>query len=92
MDIMLNKIVATLIIFLALSLNSAVFADEKININKATKSELLSINGIGSTTADEIIAYREKNGAFSSIDDLTKVKGIGEKKAAKLSENITLTE
>jgi competence protein ComEA len=92
MDIMLNKIVATLIIFLALSLNSAVFADEKININKATKSELLSINGIGSATADEIIAYREKNGAFSSIDDLTKVKGIGEKKAAKLSENITLTD
>jgi competence protein ComEA len=86
---MLRKLIFALLLS---SMSIIAIASDKININLATKSELLTINGIGSTTADEIIAYREKNGAFSSIDDLTKVKGIGEKKAAKLSENITLTD
>jgi competence protein ComEA len=86
---MLRKLIFALLLS---SMSIIAIASDKININQATKSELLTINGIGSATADEIIAYREKNGAFSSIDDLTKVKGIGEKKAAKLSENITLTE
>jgi competence protein ComEA len=48
----------------------------------------MSLNGIGEATAQKIIADREKNGPFSSVDDLTRVSGIGEKKLAALRESI----
>ena len=47
-----------------------------ININIATKAELTSLPGIGEAKAQAIIEYREKNGNFSSVNDLTKVNGI----------------
>ena len=52
----------------------------KIDLNKATLTELTQLKGIGEKYAERIIAYREKNGKFQKIEDLMKVKGIGQKK------------
>src|SRR5438445_10642791 len=48
-----------------------------VNINTATKDELVSLKGVGEKRAQAIIDYRTKNGSFKSIDDLEKVPGIG---------------
>ena len=54
-----------------------------IDINTANAAELASLTNIGLKKAKQIIAYREANGLFVSIDDLTKVKGIGLKTIEK---------
>ncbi|MEW5692591.1 MAG: ComEA family DNA-binding protein [Candidatus Hydrogenedentota bacterium] len=58
----------------------------KVNINKASKSELMTIKGIGETTAERIIEGRP----YKTIDDLKKVKGIGEKKFEALKPFVTV--
>ncbi|WP_439275166.1 ComEA family DNA-binding protein [Psychrobacter sp. 1U2] len=50
-----------------------------VNINSASEGELVTLDGIGSSKAQEIILYREMFGAFKSVDELEKVKGIGAK-------------
>lgn len=62
--------------------------ESMININNADESELLLLDGIGPSKAAEIIKYREENGAFNSIEELTNVSGIGEKTFEKIKENI----
>lgn len=57
----------------------------KININTASRSELMKLPRIGPKTADKIIAYRSIHGSFFSLNDLQKVKGIGQKTVEKLS-------
>ena len=54
-----------------------------ININRASEGELVSLNGIGSSKAQEIILYREMFGNFKSVDELEQVKGIGIKTIEK---------
>jgi len=56
----------------------------KVNINKADIETLIKIPGIGHVKAKAIIDYRGKIGKFKSLDELTKVKGIGNKTLAKL--------
>jgi competence protein ComEA len=51
----------------------------KININKAKADEFSQLKGIGQKKAQAIIQYRKVNGAYNSLDDLLKVKGIGKK-------------
>lgn len=58
--------------------------DERINVNTASKEELIRIPGIAEVLADRIIEYRTANGPFSSLDELTNVKGIGEKSLARM--------
>ncbi len=53
-------------------------SDGLVNINTATLSELTTLPGIGQTKANQIIAYRESNGNFSSIEDIKNVSGIGD--------------
>ncbi len=62
----------------------------KININTASLEELTSLNGIGESKAKSIIKYREENGNFKTIEDITKVSGISENLFAKIKENITV--
>lgn len=59
-----------------------------VNINTATAAELIALPGVGDATAAEIIRDREANGAFTSVEDLMRVSGIGEKKFAKLKDRI----
>lgn len=61
----------------------------KISINTGTLEELMTLPGIGESKAKDIISYRESNGPFNTIEDITKVTGIGESIFAKIKENIT---
>ena len=72
MDILKSCIFAVL-----LSLPVLTFAGQTININTADKELLMSIKGIGEKRAEAIIAYREKNGPFKSVDQLAEIKGVG---------------
>jgi competence protein ComEA len=61
-----------------------------ININSATQDELETLPGIGPTIAQRIILYRETNGAFTSIEDIQMVEGIGQKKFEAIMYLITV--
>jgi len=54
------------------------WAAEMVNINTATEAELMKLDKIGAAKAAEIIKYRNEHGPFTRIDDLKKVKGIGD--------------
>ncbi|WP_214269453.1 ComEA family DNA-binding protein, partial [Staphylococcus pseudoxylosus] len=58
----------------------------KINLNSASETQLLSVNGIGPTKAKSIIEYREQHGNFESVEQLKEVKGIGSKTLEKISD------
>lgn len=58
--------------------------DSRININTASKTQLMELPGIGDIIADRIIAYRTAHGPFQSIEDLMNVEGIGEKKMQQI--------
>lgn len=62
--------------------------DSKININSADESQLETISGVGPSTAKKIIDYREKEGKFSSIEDIKNVSGIGDKKFESMKDSI----
>ncbi len=62
-----------------------------VNLNTATKEELMLLPGIGKTTAEAILAYRKEKGNFKTVDDLKNVKGIGDKKLAALKPYLTVT-
>jgi comEA protein len=63
---------------------------QEIDINSASKDELVGVPGIGKTLAERIVLYRENEGEFTSIEDLQKVKGISKKKLEKLKPYITV--
>jgi len=60
--------------------------EKSINLNSASKEELMNIKGIGLKTAGNIIEFREKNGKFGSLNDLMKIKGIGPSKYQKFTK------
>ena len=59
-----------------------------INLNTATKEELLTLDGIGESKANAIIDYRNKNGPFKNVEEIKNVSGIGESAYEKLKDNI----
>ncbi len=62
--------------------------DNKVSINNGSLEELMTIKGIGESKARSIIEYREKNGKFNSIEDITKVSGIGQSTFEKIKNYI----
>lgn len=61
-----------------------------VNLNSATAAELDALDGIGPTTAQKIIDYREQHGGFASIDDLDLVPGIGPATVESLRDSVTV--
>lgn len=61
-----------------------------VNINTADADTLTALPGIGRVLAERIVAYRRQNGPFRVIEEITKVEGIGEKKAEAILELITV--
>ena len=63
---------------------------EIINVNSAKKDEFNFLQNVGPVTAERIIRFREDFGVFKSIDDLTRVKGIGPKTLDNLRKYVTI--
>ena len=76
---------------LALSLSPlASLASPPVDINSADAATLEQVRGIGPAKANAIVAYRQENGSFQSVDDLVKVPGIGERSLEQLREQVTI--
>ena len=61
-----------------------------VDINRASVTELEALPGVGPATAEAIVAHREQNGPFASVDDLLDVRGIGEAKLEQLRDQATV--
>lgn len=64
--------------------------DARININKASKEELMTLPGVGESRAESIIKHREQQGAFQSIEEIMQVSGIKEGLFEKIKDLITI--
>lgn len=62
----------------------------RVNINTADLAELMTLNGVGESRAESIIAYREQNGGFKAVEDIMKVTGIKEGLYEKIREQIAV--
>ncbi len=62
----------------------------QVNVNKADAKALTTVKGIGAKRAQAIVDYRQQHGAFKSMDDLAKVKGISSKMAEKIRSQLKL--
>lgn len=61
-----------------------------VHLNKAGLEELETLPGVGPVTAQKILDFRKANGPFRSVDELTRIKGIGEKKLKALRGQLSL--
>ena len=77
------------ILFAFLAFCSFIFA--AVDLNKASKEELMSIKGVGEKKAEAIIEYREKT-PFKSVEDLANVKGFGTKSVEKIKSELSVDE
>lgn len=64
--------------------------DGRVNLNSATKEELMTLPGVGESRAESIIQYREENGSFQAIEEIMQVSGIKEGLYEKIKELITV--
>ncbi len=62
----------------------------KVNLNTATKEELMTLRGVGEAKAADIIGYRESHGGFQKIEDIKKISGIKEAAFQKIKDEITV--
>ena len=85
------KLLNTFILTLVLLLPLAAPAASPVNINTADKATLITaISGVGEKKAEAIIEYREQHGPFKSVDEITKIKGIGQGILDKNRENLSV--
>lgn len=86
-----RKIMKNLILLLLFLFSTNLLA-APVNVNTADSKAIAdALNGIGIKKADAIVKYRTENGAFATVEDLTKVKGIGQKTLEKNKKDILLT-
>ena len=86
------EIIKKTLLAVCLLIPTILFA-ETVNINTADKESLMmSIKGVGETRAEAIIAYREQNGAFNSVEELTEVRGIGASIVEKNMDNLSVAD
>ena len=69
---------------------SAPAEGQPLNLNTATLEQLDTLSGIGPTTAQKILDFREERGGFGSVEELGEIPGIGDKRLATLREEVTL--
>lgn len=62
----------------------------KVNLNTATREELMTLRGIGEAKAEDIIRYREEQGGFGCIEDVMKISGIKEAAFQKIKDDISV--
>lgn len=70
---------------------NAGFSDGRVNLNTATKEQLMTLNGIGESRAQDIIRYRQEHGKFEKIEDIMRISGIKESAFQKIKEDITVS-
>lgn len=63
---------------------------DRVNINKASKEELMTLSGIGESKASQILSYREENGFFQRTEDIMNISGIKEGVFGKIKDKITV--
>ena len=68
--------------------NESSDADGRINLNTATKEELMTLSGVGEAKAEAIISYRETNGPFKAVSDIMNISGIKEGLYNKIKDYI----
>lgn len=76
------------ILILLIMLVGALLAS--VDMNNASAKEFTSLKGVGTKKADAIVSYRSSHGCFSSIEGLSKVKGIGVKTIEKNKDKLVL--
>ena len=86
----MKRIMIVLMFLMSMMLAGGAYAGDMLNVNTATATQLETIKGIGPKTAAAIVAYRTEHGDFSSVDALTAVKGIGDKKLMKIAGGLTV--
>ncbi|MCI8660394.1 MAG: hypothetical protein HFG54_09145 [Lachnospiraceae bacterium] len=62
----------------------------KVNLNTATKEELMGLRGIGEARAEDIIRFREERGGFKRIEDIMEISGIKDAAFQKIKDDITV--
>lgn len=67
-------------------------ASKPVDINAADEGQLMAIPGIGQALAQRILEWRQEHGPFQRVEDLMKVKGIGDKSFEKLRPYVTVTK
>jgi competence protein ComEA len=73
-------VIMLMVCFMAvMSAPAVATGSETININTASVDELTQLQKVGPKTAENIVAYRDVNGPFKTLDDLKNVKGVGDK-------------
>ncbi|MBE0485482.1 ComEA family DNA-binding protein [Marinobacter sp.] len=84
-------ILTTLVLLFSLA-TGFTYANEPgaININTADVAVLASLNGIGESKAQAIVAYRDENGPFQSVEDLANVRGIGARTVENNAERLSV--
>ena len=75
---------------LALVFAAPAMAGEPVNLNQANAEKLTDLDGIGEVLAERIVEFRQANGGFDSVDQLSQVEGIGAKTVAALEDRVAV--
>ena len=86
------QILRKLAVLVLLGLPAAVLAGGEVDINTADKETLMTLSGVGESFAQKIINYREHNGGFKTVQELTNIRGIGQALVDKNKDILTAGE